>query len=149
VPQEMTRQSGKPRKEINMATKKTKTKKVKKPKVKKDKKTTKKVTKVEDWINEENEEITNLDVDVEEIEEENTFGLLLEDDNTEKGIKKGVANIKAAEKAIVTLIKNFNTGLKKIEKKYPDVGIGDTVTDEEITTVLYDHIHFGNNLWED
>lgn len=132
-----------------MATKKTKTKKVKKPKVKKDKKTTKKVTKVEDWINEENEEITNLDVDVEEIEEENTFGLLLEDDNTEKGIKKGVANIKAAEKAIVTLIKNFNTGLKKIEKKYPDVGIGDTVTDEEITTVLYEHIHFGNNLWED
>ena len=132
-----------------MATKKTKTKKVKKPKVKKDKKTTKKVTKVEDWINEENEEITNLDVDVEEIEEENTFRLLLEDDNTEKGIKKGVANMKAAEKAIVTLIKNFNTGLKKIEKKYPDVGIGDTVTDEEITTVLYEHIHFGNNLWED
>ena len=132
-----------------MATKKAKVKKVKKPKVKKDKKTTKKVTKVEDWMNEENEEITNLDVDVEEIEEENTFGLLLEDDNTEKGIKKGVANIKAAEKAIVTLIKNFNTGLKKIEKKYPNVGIGDTVTDEEITTVLYEYIHFGNELWED
>lgn len=54
-------------------------------------------------------------------------------------------NAVAAEKAIDDLIAEFKVKFKEIMKKFPDVGIGDTVTDNDvanyIATELYSEIH--------
>lgn len=49
-------------------------------------------------------------------------------------------NDKAGE-AITNALRKCADEIKKIEKKYPNVGIGDTATDEEIADVFYGMIH--------
>ena len=43
---------------------------------------------------------------------------------------------------ITELIKDFAKNLKKLEKKYPTLGIGDTQTDEGIVEEIYNEIHW-------
>jgi len=47
-----------------------------------------------------------------------------------------------ADKEIKTAVKNFVKALRKIDKKYPNAGIGSTNVDETITEYLYEEIHF-------
>ena len=42
---------------------------------------------------------------------------------------------------IDTILKKAVDDLKKLNKKYPDAGIGDTATDEEITSQFYSILH--------
>lgn len=55
---------------------------------------------------------------------------------------EGKEKWKEATKALHIAIENFDETYKEIKKKYPDVGIGDTMTDEQIAAVLYGKIHF-------
>lgn len=50
------------------------------------------------------------------------------------------------EKKIDSLIVEFKEKLKKIEKEFPEAGIGDTATDEAIVSILYRVIHFGEDI---
>lgn len=52
-----------------------------------------------------------------------------------------LGNIDVVTKGIEKLELAFNKGLRKLEKKYPDAGIGDTATDEAIVSSLYSLIH--------
>ena len=65
--------------------------------------------------------------------EENRFSLLSDD-------KK---ELKTVEKKIVAILKKATKDLKALDKKYPDAGIGDTVTDECIADFFYDNFHWG------
>ena len=42
---------------------------------------------------------------------------------------------------ILSLIEKFGKGLEEIQKEHPDLGIGDTDTDERITDEIYSRIH--------
>ena len=48
---------------------------------------------------------------------------------------------KLCEQKITNVLQHCADGLKLIEREFPDSGIGDTQTDEEIVAELYDMIH--------
>lgn len=49
-----------------------------------------------------------------------------------------------AQKELDNVIKNTIEEIKKINKKYPYVGIGDTATDEAIAEEFYNKLHWEN-----
>lgn len=60
-------------------------------------------------------------------------------------LDENITNNVECTNEIVALTKQFTIELKEIKKKYPDVGIGDTQSDElitlYITDCIYDTIH--------
>lgn len=46
------------------------------------------------------------------------------------------------EKKIDDLIDQFRVGYHKLEKEYPNAGIGDTATDEAVAHEFYQVIHY-------
>lgn len=54
-----------------------------------------------------------------------------------------VKGSKAARAALGKLISRFSKDYKALSKKYPDVGLGDTETDEAIVEEIYERIHWG------
>jgi len=48
-----------------------------------------------------------------------------------------------AAKELANIVFEFVEKYKAIKKKYPNVGLGDTATDEAIVDVIYDLIHWG------
>ena len=48
-----------------------------------------------------------------------------------------------AEFAITNLINTFATGYAAIKSRYPNLGLGNTQTDDAVITILYSAIHWG------
>lgn len=53
-----------------------------------------------------------------------------------------MSQVEACELEIDSLVAAFVDGLKRVQNKYPEAGIGDTATDEEIASQLYTEIHY-------
>jgi len=63
------------------------------------------------------------------------------DDNKYELLDDDARNNVAATKKIDKAIEQFTKRLVQISKQYPDVGMGDTATDEAIVSEVYSEIH--------
>ncbi len=54
-----------------------------------------------------------------------------------------------AEAAVDAAVKQFAETYEGIRQSFPGLGLGDTATDEAVTTVLYLHTHFHDEPADD